>query len=492
MNIKNVQRIVIVGGGTAGWIAATALSHQLGKVLDISIVESPTVSTIGVGEATIPTLKRFHQLLHIDEREFMRETQATFKLGIQFENWLNGNDKYLHGFGRIGQPTWLAEFHHFWLQGKSIGIDHSINEYQLEYFAALEGKFSGGQHTELNYAYHLDAGCYINFLRKRSLKQGVSHISATVKEVIQDHTTGDILSLKLDNEQSIQGDLFIDCTGFEGLLIEKTLRAGFDDWSHWFPCNRAIAVQSENNEPTIPLTRAIAHTAGWQWKIPLQHRCGNGIVFSDSEISVDEASSTLLAGLSGKPINDIKVIHYKAGKRRQFWKKNCVALGLSSGFLEPLESTSIHLFIAGITRLMQLIPSGEISPKVIEEYNQRTEQEIIRIRDFLILHYNQTQRSDSNFWRYCKQMDIPDSLSHRIDMFKETGHAFQHKDELFRVESWLQVLLGQGVTPMQCHPLAKSLSNKELRNLLSGIRNTMKNKASTMPSHDSFLKSYLQ
>lgn len=488
MNLNKIQKIVIVGGGSAGWIAATALSHQLGNIFDITVIESPTINTIGVGEATIPTLKRFHQLLHIDEIDFMRETNATFKLGIQFENWLNGNDKYMHAFGRIGQPTWLADFHHFWLQGKSIGITQPLNDYQLEYLAALDGKFTT---DNLNYAYHLDAACYINFLRKRSLKQGVKLVTSTVTQVIQDHSTGDILSLELDSGKSIKGDLFIDCTGFQGLLIEKTLHSGFDDWSHWFPCNRAVAVQSASNGAVKPFTRAIAHQSGWRWEIPLQNRCGNGVVFAESEMSVDEASEYLLSSLGGKATSDINSINFRPGKRRQFWKKNCVALGLSSGFLEPLESTSIHLFISGITRLMQLISNERITLKIINEYNKRSEQELIGIRDFLILHYVQTQRADSKFWRHCKNMDIPGSLKDRIEMFKESGHAFQYKDELFRVESWLQVLLGQGVYPEEYHPLAKGISNTQLTGLLSNIRDTLQNKLLSMPTHDIFIQSYL-
>jgi len=486
------RRVVIAGGGTAGWITAAAMSKLSVGTIDITLVESDQISTIGVGEATIPPMRVFHQLLGIDEKEFMKATSSTFKLGISFENWGNKDEKYIHSFGTTGKGSYLAEFVHFWLHGKTKGHSEDFGDYCLELQAAHAGKFVISEKPNINYAYHIDSSRYAKFLRTYSEDKGVKRIEGKISQVSQNEKTGFIESLSLESGQVIEGDLFIDCTGFRGLLIEQTLNTGYEDWSHWLPCDSAIAVQTKSVEPAIPITRSIAHESGWQWRIPLQHRTGNGLVYCSKYLSDDDAKKLLLENIEGETITEPLLIKYRTGKRRKHWNKNCVALGLASGFVEPLESTSIHLIMMGVIRLMRLFPYNGIDQSLINEYNRETNVELEKIRDFIILHYFVTQRDDSAFWRHCKNMDIPDSLKHRIDIFKSNAHAFQEPNELFRVDSWTQVMLGQGLMPESYHNVVKTMSDKELEHFLTSMRDGIGQVVAKMPKHEDFLQRYCQ
>jgi tryptophan halogenase len=482
--------VVIAGGGTAGWLAAAALSHQLGRILEITLIESDEIGTIGVGEATIPPIRVFHKLLQIDEQEFMRATAATFKLGISFENWARKDDHYIHSFGRNGQPTWMCEFHNFWLRSRELGVESELGEYCFELQAARANKFALSQNADINYAYHFDAGQYAKFLRAFSERLGIKRVEGKIREVKQTSESGFIESLVLHSGEVVAGDLFIDCTGFRGLLIEQTLKAGYDDWSHWLPCDSAAAVQTELVGQAQPLTRAIAHDSGWRWCIPLQHRVGNGLVFSSKFLSDDAAKEELLGAIDGKPITGPRVLKFQTGRRRQVWSKNCVAMGLSSGFIEPLESTSIHLMMVAVTRLLHLFPFGGVTPSLIDQYNESARIEMEKTRDFVVLHYHATQRDDSPFWRHCRDMPIPDSLMHRIRLFRENAYAFQSDSELFRVDSWTQVMLGQRIQPKTYHPAARLIGDQELVKYLAEFRASVTQTVARLPIHQDFVNQY--
>jgi len=488
--LNKKMKVVIAGGGTAGWITAAALSHQMGKLLDITLVESQEIGTIGVGEATIPPMRTFHRLIGINEQEFMRATNATFKLGIHFENWKQIGEKYFHSFGVTGKQTVITDFIHFWLRGRELGIANEFGDYCLEFKAALEHRFSFNNQTQLNYAFHLDAGRYAAFLRERSEARGVKRVEGKIAEVQQHPDTGFIASLKMDSGQEIPGDLFIDCTGMRGLLIEQTLQTGFEEWTQWLPCESAIAIQTESTVPPVPYTKSIAHHAGWRWQIPLQHRVGNGIVFSSQHMSDDEATNMLISSVDGKVLTEPRVIKFKTGKRKKSWNKNCIAIGLASGFLEPLESTSIHMIMTAVTRLLQLFPHGEINQAIIDEYNIQADSEIARIRDFIILHYKATERDDSAFWRYCRNMSVPDDLSHRMKIFKENGTSFQVEGELFRLDSWTQVMLGQGIMPSSYHPIVELMPQRDLQQFLGAIAEDVDNNIAMMSTHQDFINKY--
>jgi tryptophan halogenase len=490
MNEAKLKRVVIAGGGTAGWMAAAALSKQLGKVIDIVLIESDDIGTVGVGEATIPPLKVFHKLLGIDEQEFMRSTSATFKLGISFENWGNIDEKYIHSFGITGKSSYLADFQHFWLRGHNEGIAAPFGEYCYELQAAKAGKFATSDKSNINYAYHFDAKLYAKYLRKFSEVREVQRLEGKIVKVLQSEDSGKIESLTLESGQSIKGDLFIDCTGIHGLLIEKTLNTGYEDWSHWLPCDSAVAVQTKSVEGALPYTRSIAHAAGWRWRIPLQHRVGNGLVYCSKYLSDEEATQQLLSSIDGDTLNQPKVIRFKTGRRKKTWNKNCVSFGLSSGFLEPLESTSIHLSVTGIMRLMRLFPFGEDQQALADEFNSQTRLEQEQIRDFIILHYHATQREDSPFWYYCKNMNIPETLAKRIDLFKQSAYAYQINGELFRVDSWTQVMLGQGVFPQEYHHLVDAMGDQELPRFLNSFRASINTAVDKLPKHQDFINQY--
>lgn len=491
MNTNNkVTRVVIAGGGTAGWMAAATVSKLMGTQLDITLVESEEIGTIGVGEATIPTMLTFHRLLGIDEQEFMSAVNGSVKLGISFENWRERGDKYIHSFGRTGKECWAGEFQHFWLKGIEQGITAPFGDYCLELQAAKAGKFAVSKDPWINYAYHMDATAYGKYLRAFSEKFGVKRVEGIIQQVNLNTDNGYIESLQLKSGQIIEGDLFIDCTGFRGLLIEQALHTGYEDWSNWLPCDSAVAVQQEAVEPPIPLTRAIAHEHGWQWKIPLQNRVGTGLVYCSRYQSEESAKQTLLNNLDGKPLFEPRVIKFRTGRRLKSWNKNCIAIGLSASFIEPLESTTIFLISSNLIRLMRLFPINGIEKSSVDEFNRQAKEEIELVRDFVVLHFHATERTDTAFWRHCRTMPIPDSLKHRIELFRETGRIFIGSDELFRVDSWTQVMIGQGIIPKQYHPVVNDLSPEELRRFLDGYRASVEKAVEKLPMHGDFLKSY--
>jgi tryptophan halogenase len=485
-----IHKVVIAGGGTAGWMAAASLSKLLGKTLDITLVESDEIGTVGVGEATIPTLQTLHELLKIKEQDFMAAVQGTFKLGISFENWRDVDEDYIHSFCWTGKDSWAAGFQHFWLKGKQMGISKEFGEYCKEWAAAKKNRFAVLPNQGLNYAYHFDASLYAKFLRKMAEEHGAVRKEGKIAVVEQHPETGFITALKLDSGERIEGDLFLDCTGFRALLIEDTLEAGFEDWTHWLPCDSAVAVQTESVAPPIPYTRSIAREAGWQWRIPLQHRVGNGVVFSSKHWSDDEAVDKLLTNVEGKTLTDPRVIKFKTGQRLKHWDKNCVSIGLSCGFIEPLESTSIHLIQRAVIRLLQMFPYDGIREPDVNEFNSQMKFEIDNVRDFIILHYHVTNRTDTEFWRQCRDMDIPDSLKHRIELFKGSGRVFKVPTELFGENSWIQVMLGQGLEPEQYHPIVNMMSDEELEKFLTGIHGSVGKLVDQLPEHQRFIDHY--
>jgi tryptophan 7-halogenase len=489
MDAQPIKRVVVAGGGTAGWIAAYALVKQLGALIDITLVESDEIGTVGVGESTIPTVRTFHQYMGIDEAEFVRATGSTFKLGISFEDWAQEGDRYIHSFGMVGRSTWMVDFHHFWLRARELGIAGEIGTYCLEHAAAAAGKFGLSKTVQLNYAYHLDAGLYGRYLRGLAEAAGVRRVEGKIAEVRQIGESGDIEALILETGQAIEGDLFLDCTGFRALLIGKALGVGFQDWSHWLPTDSALAVQTSEIEPPRPFTRAMAHRAGWQWRIPLQHRIGNGLVYSSAHMSDEEARNLLEQNIEGKVLIEPRLIRFKAGYRSQVWVKNCVAIGLSSGFVEPLESTSIHLIMIAITRLLQTFPFRGLSSAVAERFNIQSSREIEGIRDFIILHYRLSNR-DGSFWRDCRAIEPPSSLAHRIALFAEAAHTFQDAHDLFRIDSWVQVMLGQGLTPRSYHPAAQMMPDSQLHEALENLGGNIRRAIAAMPAHETWLRSF--
>ena len=486
-----IRRVVIAGGGTAGWMLAAGLSKTLGKLLDIKLVESDEIGTVGVGEATIPSLQTFHSLLGIDERAFMAATQATFKLGIRFESWRDVGEDYFHGFGLTGKDHWTAGFQHFWLKGRQRQLAADYGAYALEVQAAQQGRFAHLPDDGLHYAYHLDATLYAKFLRSFSEALGVQRIEGKIVDVQTCAAATDIRALRLDSGAVIEGDLFIDCTGFRGLLIGETLKVGYEDWSHWLFNDSAVAVQTASTGDAVPFTRSIAHGFGWQWRIPLQHRVGNGLVYSSRFVDDEQARQTLMAHVEGPPLTQPRVLRFCPGQRLQAWHGNCVAVGLASGFLEPLESTSIYLIQRAIIRLVQLFPGDGIAAADIVEFNQQTRADIEHIRDFIILHYHVTNRQDAPYWQACRSMAIPASLQHRIDLFRDTGRVFRAGGELFSENSWIQVMLGQGIVPRQHHAVADLMGDAELARFLQGIRSSVDQAVSQLPQHQSYVERYI-
>ncbi|MDJ0276106.1 tryptophan 7-halogenase [Sphingomonas sp. 2R-10] len=483
------MRIVIAGGGTAGWLAAALLTRQLADLVQVTLVESEAIGTIGVGEATIPTVRSFHALLGLDEAEFMAATGASFKLGIAFEGWAQRDDRYVHSFGEVGRSTWMGDFQHFWLEAQRQGAAAPIGAYCLEHEAAEAGRFVGGPDTPLNYAYHFDAGRYAAYLRRRSEAQGLTRIEGRIARVERDPMGGDIAALVLDDGQRVEGDLFLDCTGFHALLIERTLGVGFEDWGHWLPTDRALAVQTRSVGPAPPYTRAIAHDAGWRWQIPLQHRVGNGLVYSSRHLDDDAARERLLASIEGETLIEPRLIRFRTGRRMATWERNCVALSLSSGFVEPLESTSLHLVMIALTRLVQLLPFGHPGAAARARFNDQGRREIEAVRDFVLLHYHLNQRDDP-FWRERREITPPDSLAERIALFAEGAHTYQSADDLFRVGSWVQVMLGQRLAPVAWHPLARAMPPGELGAALDQLRGGIAATVAQLPTHQQFLDAY--
>lgn len=484
------RRIVIAGGGTAGWMAAAAIARTMGRTVDLTLIESEQIGTVGVGESTIPPLVAYNRLLGINEAEFMRETSATFKLGIAFTGWKDVGHEYFHSFGLTGKDHWSAGFQHFWLHGLTKGHTQPYDDYCLELMAAREGKFAHLPGDQANYAYHLDSGLYAKFLRKMAEGDGTKRVEGKIASVDLDPVSGNIASLTLEAGQKIEGDLFVDCTGFRALLIEGALHAGYDDWTHYLPCDSAIAIQTESVGPAMPFTRAMAHDAGWQWRIPLQHRVGNGIVYCSRYLDKDAALERLLGNIEGKTLVQPNFLRFAAGARRKQWHRNCIAVGLSGGFMEPLESTSIHLIQRAVLRLIRMMPAGEVSARDIAEFNDQQYQDMEQIRDFLILHYKATDRRDSPFWRQCAAMEIPGSLAQKIELFRETGRVFRKNEELFAENSWVQVMMGQGIMPQSYHPIAAKLTDEELTKLLTLLRDNVTKPVASMPRHADYVAQY--
>ncbi|MCM8730614.1 tryptophan halogenase family protein [Hephaestia sp. GCM10023244] len=492
-----IRRIVIVGGGTAGWMAAAATARILGKMPDLSItlVESADIGTVGVGEATIPQIVLFNALLGIDENAFVRATNATYKLGIEFIDWVRIGHRYSHPFGFYGLDMMGIEFHHHWLKGRALGDPHSLDDYAISVVAARAEKFTRPRPdqprsplSKLAYAFQFDAALYAKMLRGLAEADGATRIEGRIVDVTQHSESGLVEHVTLADGRTIEGDLFLDCSGFRGLLIEQTMHAGFEDWSKWLPCDRALAVASERTGDWQPLTRSTAKAAGWQWRIPLQHRTGNGYVYSSAHLSDDEAAATLLAGLDGPALGDPRPLRFTAGHRKAAWVGNVVALGLASGFLEPLESTSIHLVQTGIARLMTLFPTRDFDPRTIARYNAMTEQEYVDIRDFLVLHYNATERNDTPFWDYCRTIEPPDGLKAKLEMYRASGRIFREHDELFTETSWLSVMAGQGIEAASYHPAADLLPDAETLARLAHLREVVAHTTAAMPTQQEFLR----
>ncbi|WGO97985.1 tryptophan 7-halogenase [Saccharophagus degradans] len=486
-----IKKIVIVGGGTAGWMSAAILKKVLADNVSIQLIESDSIAPVGVGEATIPPIQHVNRVLGLDEAEFLRETKATLKLAIRFENWRVPGESYFHTFGAPGKSIAFCHFHHLWLRAQKQGLAEDMWQYDLNYLAAKENKFAKintqDPNLEMPYAYHFDATAYAAYLRKKSEQMGVTRTEGLINKATINPHTGDIDSVALDNGEVIEGDLFIDCSGFRGLLIQRHLNTGYEDWSHWLPCDRAIAVPSERLEQTLPYTRSIAHAGGWQWRIPLQHRNGNGLVYSSAHYSEDEATHVLMSNLDSKPLAEPRVIAFKTGRARKQWNKNVIAVGLASGFIEPLESTSIHLIQAAIVRLLKLFPHDGINAADRDEFNKQSQTEYEQIRDFIILHYHVNQREDDIFWRQLKDMDIPASLAHKIELFKAKGTIVREQEDLFAEASWLQVMMGQGITPNDYHPIANNLPQHQLEDWLKAVQQAKAAPVANMPSHDDFI-----
>lgn len=493
-----IRRVVIVGGGSAGWMAAAALSRlRQNGVTEVVLVESDEIGIVGVGEATIPPIRNFNALLGLDEDDFLRHTQGSIKLAIQFVDWRRKGHTYLHPFGQFGADMEAVKFHQFWLRLRALGQAPDIDDYSLNAAASNLGRFERtappeqvGPLSSLAYAYHFDAGLYARYLRAYAEHHGVVRREGKVVDVALRGEDGFVQSVTLADGTMLEGDLFIDCSGFGRLLIEQALKTGFDDWSRYLPNDSAVAVQSEGLEAITPYTRATARAAGWQWRIPLQHRIGNGYVFSSAHISDEDARATLLANLDGPAINEPRFLRFKAGMRRKPWNKNVVALGLASGFMEPLESTALHLVQAGVTKLMGLFPHRGFDPVEIAEYNRVTTLQWERIRDFIVLHFKATERDDTPYWDQVRTMEVPDSLASRIELFRSAGRIIRHEEDLFSEASWLAVLLGQAGPPRTYDPLADTVPMAAVAHNLQRMREHVRRQAEAMPTLRAFLDSH--
>ena len=492
--MNSIDRVVIVGGGTAGWMTAAALARFLeGTGTRIRLVESEQIGTVGVGEATIPAIHDFNAKLGIDERQFMQATNATFKLGIEFVDWTQRGDRYIHPFGPYGQDINGVAFHHYWRRLRETGEASGISAYSLAIAAAKSGRFThptddvNSIYSSYSYAFHFDASLYAGFLRAYAEHRGVQRTEGKVVDVMLNAEDGRIDAIKLEDGEVIDGDLFVDCSGFRGLLIEQALETGYEDWTHWLPCDRAVALPGARSEDPEPYTRATALDAGWQWRIPLQHRTGNGHVYCSRYLSDDEAVAELLANIEGDAAGDPNLLRFTTGKRNKTWHRNCVAIGLSGGFLEPLESTSIWLIQATIIELTKWFPSSDFRSADIDAFNTTMDQRFNDVRDFLILHYHAVQRDDTAFWKDCRAMSIPDSLRHRMDVFRATGHVVFNASDLFIEANWLAVLLGQGLVPESWDVRADIPDDGTLQKRLAFMREMVQQAAAAMPTHQQTL-----
>ena len=490
-------RVAIVGGGTAGWMSAALLSGFVASGdYAIELVESDDIGTVGVGEATIPQINLYNQALGIDEAEFLAATQGTYKLAIEFVDWTRLGHRYMHAFGEIGRDIGIVPFHHYWGRARQLGLAKDLGTYSLNETAARTGKMQRGALKTTNavppmpYAFHFDASLYARFLRRLAEQRGVVRTEGRIVDVVRDSESGDVQEVVLADGRRIAADLFLDCSGFRALLVEQTLGAGFEDWSEWLPCDRALAVPCASVPEITPYTRSTAREAGWQWRIPLQHRTGNGYVYCSEYLNDEAAAERLLSSLDGAALAEPRPLRFKAGVRRKQWVHNVVAIGLSGGFLEPLESTSIHLIQSALSRLLKMLPRDRGDPAVAAEFNRQAADEYRDIRDFIILHYKATERDDTEFWRHCAGMDVPDSLAERIALFREAGHIFRRGEELFTPVGWLQVMIGQGIMPASHHPLADNVSRDDLKSYMETFEALMRREAGQMPTHTQFIAQY--
>ncbi len=495
-------KVVIVGGGSAGWMTAAALSKFLPKGHKVTVIESTSVGTVSVGEATIPGIVEFNQMLGINEAEFLRVTKGSFKLGIEFVDWGWIGNRYMHPFGPYGINMNAVSFHHYWLKENANGVNVSskrpLSHYNLEYSAAMQNKFCHPQPksrsplASIKYAYHFDASLYADFLRSFSQANGAQHIDSTIQAVHQ-HDSGDISRVMLEDGRMVEADLFIDCSGFKGLLISQTLGVEYDDWRSLLPCDSAIAQPSKSTNELSPYTVSHAHKSGWSWHIPLQHRIGNGCVYSSDFMQVSEAEEILEQRIANSsiPISEPRKLQWINGKRVKAWERNCIAIGLSQGFIEPLESTGIQLIQSAIQKLLALFPNGKPTQSQINAFNKYTDDEMLAIRDFIILHYKLNNRDDSEFWQYCKQNPIPDSLKAKIELYRESGRIFRDNNELFNEISWLSVMHGQGLHAESYHPMVNAMDTQTMRQNMDKIAGAMRESVAQMPEHKAYLAHYL-
>jgi tryptophan halogenase len=493
MSEHAIRDIVIVGGGTAGWMAAAALAHLLGPSVRIGLVESDEIGTVGVGEATIPPLIAYNNMLGIGEDEFVAATKGTFKLGIEFVDWGASGERYFHPFGPHGQDFRGVHFHQLYLRESRRRSLDDISHWSMSATAASLGRFarpgpdSRLPFSQLLYAFHFDAGLYARFLRGHAERGGVRRTEGKIVDATLDPTNGNVHSVTLADGSILAGDLFIDCSGFRGLLIEQKLETGYEDWKRWLPCDRAVAVPSSYSGQPDPFTRCTARASGWQWRIPLQHRMGNGLVYSSDHISDADAAALVLANLEGEPLAEPRGLSFIAGRRKLAWNRNVVSLGLSSGFIEPLESTSIHLIQSGIVKLLALFPDRRFNPIERDEYNRQMQDVYEDARDFIILHYKVTRRDDSAFWNHCRTMDVPDSLARKIELWRAKGRAFREGRELFGTPSWVAVMLGQGIVPDDHEPAADALDPEMIADAMDKMRLSYRRMAEHMPTHGEFI-----
>ncbi|MBK4736670.1 tryptophan halogenase family protein [Noviherbaspirillum pedocola] len=493
MGQELIRELVILGGGTAGWMTAAALSRALNGRVSVTLVESEDIGTVGVGEATIPAITLFNRMLDIDEDDFLRATQGTFKLGIEFIDWGDIGNRYMHAFGHFPSDIQIASFEQVWQKMRRHGHAHELSAYSITRAAASAGKFMRPDESHplldnLAYAFHFDASLYARYLRRYSEARGVKRVEGRVVDVRQDPVSGDIAALVMEGGAVVSGEFFVDCSGFRGRLIEEVLHTGYEDWSHWLPCDRAVFVPSASNGGPLPYTRASAHGAGWQWRIPLQHRVGNGYVHSSLHVSEDEAVATLLGHLDGEALAAPRTLRFKAGMRRRAWNRNCVAIGLAGGFLEPLESTSIHLVQTAISRLLAFFPAQRQSLEDIAEFNRRSRQEYEHVRDFVILHYHATRRNDTAFWNHCRTMEIPESLAKRIRLYRAQGRIAEDNPEIFTERNWVQVLQGQGIEPEGYAAILDVVDSGDIEDYLASLRSAIASLVEAMPSHGQWLQ----
>ncbi len=496
---KRIKKVVIVGGGTAGWMTAAALSKVLGKdFCDIQLIESDTIGTVSVGEASIPQIAQFNSILGIDENDFIKKTQSTFKLGIEFKGWTADGSSYFHPFGSFGRDMDAISFHHHWLKMYQQGKAPDLGEYSLAALAAEQGRFMRPQDmgnsplSKITYAFHFDAILYAAYLRDFAEQRGVIRTEGKVIDVSLRNSDGFIDNVSLENGTKVEADLFIDCSGFRGLLIEGALKTGFIDWSEWLPCDSAVAMpcMAKTQESIKPFTRSTAQKAGWTWRIPLQHRIGNGYVYPSKYVSDDEAVSILRKQMEGEPIGEPNFLRWKTGIRKKAWHKNCIAIGLAAGFVEPLESTGLHLVQSSISKLLGLFPTKEFNQTDIDTYNEQSKSELEYIRDFIILHYKATDRDDSEFWRYCRDMPIPQRLQDKMDLYAANGRIYRRDNELFCEESWLAVMHGQGIKPRGYHPIVDTVAESEISRRLEHIRTVINKSARAMPMQQDFINKF--